>query len=166
METIRLSLPEDSKQLALMLSETWHENFDDSLGRDVVDEICQRTYTVEALSQQAQDPDLVSLVAQEDDALIGHALGESRDDAIFVHRLYVHPSAQRSGMGTRLYQTLLNRMPQRSVVRLDVIKSNAKARAFYERQGFSVVGAMDECLGAANVPSLKMEKRIGEKTHD
>ena len=144
-----------------MLTETWHSNFDDTIGAEVVADICKRMYAEEILIAQLKDPSVLTLVAEADGAILGHAMGLADEATIQVNRLYVHPEAQRSGLGTKLFRSLLNGLPERRLIQLEVVRDNPKARAFYAGQGFEVVGEMNECLGATNVPSLKMSKRVG-----
>ena len=158
---IRRAVAADASALSVMLTETWHENFDQELGPDVVSDICERTYAVDKLTEQFHDAGHLALIAKSDEKIVGHALGHVAADRLFVDRLYVHPEAQRSGVGTRLYQALLDDLPPSHCIRLEVIRSNTKARAFYARQGFGIVAEMNECLGAQNVPSLVMEKTTG-----
>ena len=150
----------DLAELQNMLFETWHENFDASLGIEVVEAICQSTYSIEKMEQQLDAKSLTFLVARQSKKIIGHGLAHCKDQTLFIHRLYVSPKVQRAGVGIRLYQALRMAYADYGEVRLEVIESNPKARAFYDKLGFEVVGKMNECLGAANVPSLKMALKL------
>jgi len=56
----------------------------------------------------------------------------------FIHMLYVEPSSQGHGVGTRLLQALPD-WPTRPY-RLKCLTRNMKAKMFYERHGFRVTG--------------------------
>ncbi|MFJ2994897.1 GNAT family N-acetyltransferase [Pandoraea sp. NPDC087047] len=56
----------------------------------------------------------------------------------FIHMLYVKPSSQGQGVGTRLLQALPD-WPNRPY-RLKCLVRNVKAKTFYERHGFQVIG--------------------------
>ena len=56
----------------------------------------------------------------------------------FIHMLYVEPSSQGHGVGTQLLQSLPDWPTRR--YRLKCLVRNEKAKAFYERHGFRVIG--------------------------
>ena len=55
--------------------------------------------------------------------------------------IFVEPAARGRGVGTLLLQAIANEAAQRGYaeVRLDVIDTNDRARALYERRGFRPV---------------------------
>lgn len=55
----------------------------------------------------------------------------------YVDRLYVHPSAQRAGVGAALLQRAILLSP--AGLELHTHLKNTKARAFYEKHGFVAV---------------------------
>ncbi|VVE83874.1 GNAT family N-acetyltransferase [Pandoraea sputorum] len=71
-----------------------------------------------------------------DGQILGFISVWSADD--FIHMLYVEPSSQGHGVGTRLLQALPGWPTHR--YRLKCLMRNTKAKTFYERHGFLVVG--------------------------
>ena len=72
---------------------------------------------------------------------IGLVAVRETDDQIHLLQLFLLPEAQGKGIGSHVLAEVLaeaNRV-HRPVV-LSVLKSNPRARAFYERHGFGVVG--------------------------
>jgi ribosomal protein S18 acetylase RimI-like enzyme len=59
-------------------------------------------------------------------------------------RLYVAGTHQRAGIGQRLLDDILADRPDAQRVRLWVLRGNAGALAFYEKQGFAVTGEAEE----------------------
>jgi ribosomal protein S18 acetylase RimI-like enzyme len=70
------------------------------------------------------------LVAEESGRVVGF---EAIGDEVLEH-LYVHPSAQGQGLGTRLLAEAKGR--RAGGLRLWVFQRNERARRFYERHGF------------------------------
>lgn len=68
-------------------------------------------------------------VAVEDGDVLGFVALAGR----YVDRLYVRPDAQRRGVGAALFATAIAHAP--GGVELHTHQKNAKARAFYEKQG-------------------------------
>lgn len=72
-------------------------------------------------------------------ALVERAL---KDDVLLMDGICVAASARGSGLGTALLRAIKEEATSRglSSVRLDVIDTNPRARALYEREGFKSVG--------------------------
>jgi len=67
-------------------------------------------------------------------------------DAIYLGHLNLQPSLQNRGVGTILMKEMCDTAgKQGKAVRLDVMKNN-RARTFYERLGFRVIGQSDNKL--------------------
>jgi ribosomal protein S18 acetylase RimI-like enzyme len=88
------------------------------------------------------------LIAKRDEAIVGfcqYGPGEDDDSARagHIYRLYVHPARQRSGVGRSLLAASLERLRQTGAraATLWVLKSDRRARAFYERMGWEPDGA-------------------------
>jgi ribosomal protein S18 acetylase RimI-like enzyme len=88
------------------------------------------------------------LIAREPDAIIGFSqYGPAEDDGSgvigHIHRLYVHPARQRTGVGRSLLAASVERLRQNGAraAALWVLESDQRARAFYERMGWKPDGA-------------------------
>lgn len=64
------------------------------------------------------------------------------NDTLYLDSLAVHPDARGMGVGTRLLGEFeaLARQKGFAKVRMDVVDTNPRAKALYERQGFVVAG--------------------------
>ena len=74
--------------------------------------------------------------------LLGALERDVKPDVFQMDGIFVDASARGRGVGTALLQAVLQEAAQRGLaeVQLDVIDSNPRARALYERVGFKVVG--------------------------
>jgi putative acetyltransferase len=70
----------------------------------------------------------------------------------FLDQLCVAPAKRGSGLASALLDEAKRRSP--GVVELDVNEGNARARRFYAREGFEVVGR--SVSAASGLPTLKM----------
>ena len=70
----------------------------------------------------------------------------------YLDQLCVAPAERGSGLASALLDEAKRRAPR--VVELDVNEANARARRFYEREGFSVVG--QGVSPHSGLPTLKM----------
>lgn len=67
---------------------------------------------------------------------------ELKPDVLLMDGISVHPDARGSGIGTALLDAIVDeaRRQRKRAVRLDVINTNPRARALYERRGFVAKG--------------------------
>lgn len=106
-----------------------------------------REHLQEYLIEQLKDPTKKLLIAKEGDEVLGTvgiAATEVPDQAE-IWGFYVDPSAQGGGAANRLWDELMSTPEAANVTKftLDVAKDSARAKAFYERRGFVVVGEED-----------------------
>jgi putative acetyltransferase len=111
---------------------------------------------LETISELVRDyylPTTIFLLAVDaDDRPVGFLGGEGE----MVEALFVDPDWFGKGVGRLLMEAALKRS---QVLKLDVNEANDKARRFYERQGFVVVGRSDVDGSGLPYPLLHMERR-------
>ncbi len=108
----------------------------------IPDEYVRRVFSVEALTQTAQDEKQVFLVAVEDDRLVGFAQtirGENKRAEL--DRLFVVPEMEGKGIGTELLRRTLAILRAEGFETLVVRagRDETQARRFYEKRGFRFV---------------------------
>jgi GNAT superfamily N-acetyltransferase len=118
-----------------------HDTYDPLLGREKVEAITNAWHAVQILAQQLDGKETSFLVAESADGIVGHAFADARrPPVLLLARLYVLPTQQRRGIGTRLLAAAIALHPSSSSVRIQVEAENAKAVKFYSDRGFAVVG--------------------------
>lgn len=98
------------------------------------------------------------LVAEDDERLIGFILAWD-GDPFWINTLHVLPARRSGGVGARLMAEAARRMQARgrASAYLDVIDSNTRAIAFYQRLG-GVAGAVKaKLVGDTMVPNLRID---------
>lgn len=97
--------------------------------------------------------DEIVLLAGEDGLAVAQRRGERLG---FLDIVYVRPEARRSGLAAQLVREVVARLRERGVemLELEVLASNAEARAIYDRWGFKPV---ELTLGA---PLAQLEQRL------
>jgi len=92
---------------------------------------------------------------------VGLAVAEKKGERLgYLHTLYVRPEARGTGIAAALVREVASRLRAlgADMLELDVVASNAGARAVYERWGFEPV----ELTLAAPIGAL--ERRLGERS--
>jgi GNAT superfamily N-acetyltransferase len=102
--------------------------------------------------EQAISDDIV-LLADSDGLAVARRKGERLG---FLEVVYVRPAARQSGVAAQLVREVVSRFREAGaeVIELEVLASNAEARAIYERWGFKPV---ELTLGA---PIAQLEQRL------
>jgi GNAT superfamily N-acetyltransferase len=87
-------------------------------------------------------------VARKDGSIVGFLtlMGDQ------VDQLYILPAHYRCGVGKQLLEVAKQRRPHR--LYLYTFQRNARARAFYEAQGFRIVDANDGTRNEENEPDI------------
>ncbi|MFN3857677.1 MAG: GNAT family N-acetyltransferase [Caulobacter sp.] len=74
----------------------------------------------------------------------------------FLNHLFVHPEAQGAGHGSRLLNHVREDL---EFLQLWTFQGNVKARAFYERRGFTAVEFTDGEFNEEKLPDVRYEWR-------
>ena len=136
---VRAATERDLVAVNRLLVETWHDTYDPLLGVEKVTQITSTWHAIAKLAEQIAAPDSSFLVAEEQDRIVGHAVGHVRPQhAMLLARLYVLPAHQRRGIGARLLSELVARQPGCARIVAEVEPDNVKAVSFYRRHGFIV----------------------------
>ncbi|MGH2358723.1 MAG: GNAT family N-acetyltransferase, partial [Candidatus Limnocylindria bacterium] len=150
--TVRDARREDVRAIGLVARASWGETYRDIFEPAFIEDFLERAYSVLALEESvrrvAERPGSVFLVAEREREIVGYLqFGEGqRGPELF--RVYAHPDHYGTGVGSALLGELHARIRGRvaSYV-LDVHSRNVRGRAFYDRNGFVIVGggATPEC---------------------
>lgn len=135
---IRPAAPRDADELAELHVETWRQTYAHLLPADFFSEAhldARREMWRDTLGAQHQD---IIRVAEEDSRIVGFAwVGSSSEEERHLatrqlKALYVDAALHGSGVGQRLFDAVRGDDP----LVLWVLRDNARAIAFYERNGF------------------------------
>ncbi|MCI1747864.1 MAG: GNAT family N-acetyltransferase [Acidipropionibacterium sp.] len=101
-------------------------------------------------------------IISEDGTDVGAIYLERRPDGVFIESLEIHPDHQGQGAGSAAIEWTVAESAKADLpVTLQVHKANLRARALYERQGFSPVGET-----ATHVVMQSRSPRDGQEDDD
>lgn len=147
--SVRPAMVEDAPDIAKVHVETWQDAYGGLIADDYLGSlsIADRTITWEKQIRESEEGNLI-LVGCIDDEVLGWAtFCPSRDEDADsktgeLGGVYVHPSAQGLGLGSKLMETGLEFLKEQGfeTATLWVLTSNKKSRDFYEAKGWQNEG--------------------------
>ncbi len=158
--SIRFADLEDINTIGFLAQQIWPKAYQEILTPDRLSYMLNLFYSPVSLRRQMVEDKHSFLVAEEDKEPMGFAswseiAGPGVDGSgllgtgVFkLHKLYVLPGRQGKGLGKAILEFILEDIrPQGAkALRLNVNRHN-KARQFYEKMGFSVIGEEDVDIG-------------------
>ncbi|HCB05050.1 MAG TPA: GNAT family N-acetyltransferase [Nocardioides sp.] len=143
---IRRAVPADAQALGHLHLDVWDDAYTGLMPQGILDDRRDRADDrVESWREILTTADEPTFVAEDGDALVGFATaGPARDNDVDIDlelwALYVRQAHYGTGVGYALFETVVG---DRACY-LWVLANNARAIAFYERQGFRLDGTEDE----------------------
>ncbi len=149
-ETIRQARPADAETLVQLSCDTFRAAFGDLYWPADLEAFLATAYGLEKTRRELSDPNTAVWLAERDGVAIGYALAgpcelphpDVSPACAELKRIYLAPSAQGAGLGTRLLSQALAWMEREGPRRLwiGVWSGNRGARRLYETIGFAKVG--------------------------
>ena len=146
--SVRDASPADAEAIALVARASWTDTYRDIFEPEFIERFLADNYASQALAASAERAAAGDtehfLVAERDGAVIAFAQYGAGRRGPELFRIYADPAQYGTGAGSALLGELHRRLAGRvtSYV-LDVHSRNQRGRAFYERNGFVVVGGGD-----------------------
>jgi ribosomal protein S18 acetylase RimI-like enzyme len=138
--TIRPVEQRDLEAVRNVLVTTWHDTYDRALGCVRVAEIVDDWHSVPNLRAELDRLDHSFLLAEASGAIIATGSATRVDQTIAIERLYVQPQSQGRGLGAQLHARHIAAVGPAAKAVVEVLATNERAIAFYERHGFVRVG--------------------------
>jgi ribosomal protein S18 acetylase RimI-like enzyme len=148
---IRKATPEDAEGIDRVIRETWPETYEDIQTEESLNEIreSETLIDLEDLREWIQEDSTLYLVAEDDGEIVGEAIlileGDEEEidysEEAFLRSLYILPSHQGKGLGTRLLRKAEKELTEKfEKIKTMVISENSKAIKFYRKRGFKKCG--------------------------
>lgn len=132
--------------------ETWPNTFGQVIPKEQINYMLQLIYSEQSLKNQILEKGYNFLLAEKDNQSLGFSSYEvnyNSEPQLMIHKLYILPSKQGLGVGTK-FLNLLSEIAQQNnnmQLRLKVYFENTKAIGFYEKYGFKKIGTETTDIG-------------------
>lgn len=161
---MREATVEDVPAVRTVAERAWRAAYASVLREATVDRVLEEWYDPALVRRVVESEDTTYLVAcGPDGGVLGYAAGATTDGhGGEVPVLYVDPDHWGEGVGTRLFETVLDALREQGVDRVEitVLADNDVGRSFYESRGFDVCEAYDDDLFGETVRTLTYERAL------
>jgi diamine N-acetyltransferase len=148
--SIRPAELDDINTIGFLAQQIWPVAYDGIVPPDQLQYMLNLFYSPAALRRQMVDERQQFLLVEQEEEAIGFASwsGTAAPGVFKLHKLYVLPGQQGRGLGRSMLQFIFGAINREGAqfLRLNVNRFN-KARQFYEKLGFRVVGEEDVAIG-------------------
>lgn len=154
-EIVRLG-EDDAPLVHELLRVTWRDTYVGLFPEAVILDAERTWHSVETLRRQIKNRTVLFAGYKEGDRLLGMTRAAMADaDTLRIYQLYILPSEQRRGIGTKLMDHAKESFPQAKRLVLNVAKGNIKGISFYRKYGFSFLTESKLKLGDFEIQELE-----------
>ena len=161
MPELRLLVASDAEKLRRLLRTCWLDTYKGILPDSVIQTAITVWQSKESLLRGLRNPQAFYSGCFEDRKLVGMvSAGKIDEGTVKIFQLYVLPSHQRRGIGSRLMDAAIRRFRGAGKVVLEVEDGNQKGISFYSKYGFTYEGRTVVKIGGEEIPCLLGELRL------
>jgi len=160
---IRIADKTDIPSITILAHAVWPDTYNSILTEAQIKYMLELFYSHESLEKQFDDGHifLIALMNAETVGFASYSHGHHK--GIYkVHKLYVHPMLHGKGFGKTMLDNIAQDVRDKggNALHLNVNRHN-RAKSFYERYGFSIIGEEDIAIGEGYfMNDYVMEKKL------
>jgi GNAT superfamily N-acetyltransferase len=147
---LRKAKEKDIEVIQDIAKNTWYSTYESILGVDQIEYMLNKMYSRGALISQLQEGHTFLIAEQnlQDLGFAGFSLSDPERNTYKLHKLYVLPSAQGTGVGKLLMNEVANIAKSAGAISLELnVNRNNKAAEFYKGAGFNIKETVDLDIG-------------------
>lgn len=137
----------DIPKIIALAERIWQEHYPPMIGQAQVDYMLNLVYSAESLKTQMQDGQAFYLIGNASQPLGFVAISRRQSGDCFIHKFYIDNQEHRKGMGSLVFEQLIQLYQDVEEMRLQVNRFNFKAINFYFKLGFVIELVADFDIG-------------------
>jgi diamine N-acetyltransferase len=141
----------------------WPQTYSSLLSKEQLEYMLELMYSEKSLAKQMTEDGFPFIIVNDGDEPVGFAsFGEIEKNIYKLQKLYVLPNQQGKGTGKFVIDYIIDKIKSAgaTALRLQVFRKN-KAKAFYEKLGFTVILEFKFDIGHGYVmDDYLMEKKL------
>lgn len=160
----------DVPELARFAEAAFRDAFAKDNSKEDMDAYCRSSFSESIQRKEVSDPQVITLVAVENESIIGFAqwVKDSKNKSVAskktceLKRLYVDAQWHGKGIAQGLIESVIQQSKELEfdILWLGVWENNPKAIRFYEKYGFIKVGEHDFMLGSDRQTDWIMQLKL------
>jgi ribosomal protein S18 acetylase RimI-like enzyme len=152
MVKLKKAIPDDWNLIQQIAYATWPDTFGAVMPIEQVNYMLDLIYNEQSLKDQMLNEGHQFILALKDNVPVGFAsyqLNYNNESQLMIHKIYLLPQSQGSGIGKKLFDHLteIAKANSNDTLRLKVFHKNDKAVGFYTKYGFITVGTETTDIG-------------------
>jgi len=161
MSELRQLNTNDADELRRLLRVCWLDTYTGLLPDSAIQAAITTWQSREAILRGLQNPQTYYAGYFDEGTLAGMVSAGMVDaQTLRIYQLYVLPSNQRRGIGSKLMEAAIKHFRGAKKVVLEVEDGNAKGISFYRKYGFSFLGRSVVEIGRERIPCLVGELNL------
>lgn len=146
--SIRKASLEDAQSIQKLAKDIWPAAYGSILSKEQLEYMLDKYYSTDVLSKQIHDHHFFYLAFYNQSPVGFASLSMIEENKCKLHKLYVLPSIQKTGLGKQLLEKteITAKEMGAKTLQLNVNRNNS-ARLFYERNDFSIIREEDIDIG-------------------
>ncbi len=138
----------DIKYIQQIAATTWQLTYTSILGKEQVDYMLGKFYSTPSLEDQMKNKHYFFLALQNYTPVGFASFSHQGEKTYKLEKLYVLPDVQKTGAGKKLLKTVETVAKSLGAEKLILnVNRKNKAKTFYEKNGFTVIGEGDIDIG-------------------
>lgn len=166
--TYQFASIEDIAIIREIARKTWFATYEPILGKEQPQYMFDLIYSPEGLEEQlnAGQVFVLQFVSEPEDtnvpvAFASYSIKDEAKKIYKLNKLYLNPDLQGAGLGKKLLQEVEKQLNEIGAEWLDLnVNRFNKARIFYERVGFEIIGEEDIPIGEYFMNDFVMRKKL------
>ena len=163
MIALRVAEIKDIPSIISVALPTWKATYPDMVPPEQIEYILETFYSPTAI-RELFEQGWKTVLAEKNGQVVGFACyfrKEGEGNIYRLERLYVLPTSQGDGAGSKLLDAVLQKSLAEgaSIIELNVNRKNP-AVDFYRRKGFEIVAEVMKSFGPFSFPDYLMHKRV------
>ena len=143
----RKASEQDVLLIAQLADSIWRRHYITIISLEQIEFMLNTMYSSESLLRQMKEGHQFTLVYKGVKAIGYISLSTKDNKNYFLHKFYVELDDQGKGVGSKLFEYVLNKMPNAVTIELTVNRQNFKAINFYFKKGFVIKEVADFDIG-------------------
>ena len=144
---IRKATHDDADVIHQLAEKIWNKHYLSIITQEQINYMLDKMYSPVSLKKQMDEQHNFSLAYINEQPVGYISVNETTSHNYFLNKLYVDTHVQRTGIGSALYDHVINDLHHIENMRLQVNRKNYRAINFYFKKGFMIEEVKDFDIG-------------------